>query len=174
MSDGCAVGEQQRSGVVQQRDPVVHKRVVPAGLPGDGRVLCQHRRARQRPGVLSGDRGPAHAVAGRPVNQPVLPAAPGPVPRNVRFHRYLVPGGLLQAHGRQDQHVPGGHHIRWQRDVRPVHLSGAHTVGPVVARRGLGHGRPQVGGSQGSGRVQRGRRTYTHAPRLQQRSDTQP
>lgn len=155
-------GEQQWSGVIQQRDADVLQRAVPVGLPGAHGVLREHRLTRQRPGVLPRGQGPEDPVAGQQPDRPVLPAVPRPVHRHVRVRGHLAPGRLLQKERGPHQHVPGGHRHGRPRVVRPVHIPVAHTVGADVQRIG----RSGIARRQGPGRFQRGRRTHSPAPRL--------
>lgn len=167
--NACDAGEQQWTGVVQQRDADVLQRAVPARLPRFGRVLRQRGPARQRTGVLPRGPGPADSGPRRRPSVPVLPAIPGPVRRRVRVRGHVAQGGLLQEERRPDQHVPGGRGHRRPRDVRAVRVPVAHPVGAVVRR----HGRSRAARRQGPGRVQRRRRAHTRAPRIGKRSDTQ-
>lgn len=166
----CCAGEQQRAGVVQHGDADVLQRAVPARLPGAGRVLRQCGPARQRPGVLPRGHGPADPGAGGRAGRAAVPAVRRPVRRGLRVRGHVARCGLLQEERGQDQHVPGGHRHGRRRVVRAVHLPVAHPVGPVVRRSGRG----RSAGRQGAGRLQRGRRAHSRAPRLRQRSDTQP
>jgi len=165
-----STGEQQWTGVVQQRNADVLQRAVPVGLPGAGRVLRERRLAEQRPGVLPGVPGPAGPVAGQRPGGPVLSAVPGPFRRGVRVRGHVAPGGLLQEERGQGEHVPGGRDHGRPGHVRAVRLPVAHPVGAIVQRGGRG----RAAGRQGPGRVQRGRRAHTRAPRVRERSDTQP
>jgi len=163
-------GEQQWPGVVQQRDADILQRAFPARLPGVGRILRQRGPAWERTGVLPGGQGPADAGPRRQPGVEVLPAVPGPVRRLVTVRGHVAPGGLLQEERRPDQHVPGGPGHGRPRNVRAIRVPIAHPVGAIVRRISR---RERAAGRQGTGRIQRRRRTHTHAPRIGQRSNTQ-
>jgi len=163
-------GEQQWPGFVQQRDADVLQRAFSARLSCVGRILRQRGLAWEWTGVLPRGQGPADSGPRRQPGVEVLPTVPGPVRRHVTVRGHVAPGGLLQEERRPDQHVPGGLGHGRPRNVRAIRVPVAHPVGAIVRRVGR---RGWVAGRQGTGRIQRRRRTHTHAPRIGKRSNTQ-